>query len=426
MTIRILPFLLAAALLVVRSGPGARAASDPLETIRILTRPEMAGRGAGSAGGRAAADSVAVWMSSAGLQPAFAGGWFQEFPLQGEGWAGQRLEGGTGRNVAGILPGDGALAGRFIVIGAHFDHLGLVDPAGATGLPGPEDYYPGANDNAAGVAVLRTLMESARSHGDGGRGRRSVIFVAFDAEEVGLQGSAAMVRAMPVALDSIDAMINLDTIGQLTDRKIYVSGVGTAAGLEELARAANTGGLTLSLARGGWSGSDHMSFNTREVPVLFVFGGPYPQYNRPADTWDTVDPGSVAAVTAYTDRLLASLRAYPGPLVWVMVAERNLRDDGESGAGSNRATWLGTLPDFTEEVRGYLLAGVFDDSPAARCGLEKGDLLVRMGSHPVADLATFTTALRAHDPGDLVELEVVRRGQTLNFTVVLGDRADRE
>lgn len=426
MTIRFLPVFLVTALLVIRPGPGALAASDPLETIRILTRPELAGRGAGSAGGRVAADSVASWMSAAGLRPAFAGGWYQEFPLQGEGWAGQRLAGATGRNVAGVLPGEGDLAGRFIVIGAHFDHLGLVDPEGATGLPGPEDYYPGANDNAAGVAVLRTLMDAARSHGDGGQARRGVLFAAFDAEEVGLQGSAAMVRDMPVPLDSIDAMINLDTIGRLTDRKLYVSGVGTAAGLENLARAANTGGLTLSLARGGWSGSDHMTFNTREVPVLFVFGGPYPEYNRPGDTWEAIDPASVAAVTAYTDRLLASLRTVPGPLVWVMVAEKNLRDDGEIAAGSNRATWLGTLPDFTEEVRGYLLAGVFDGSPAARCGLEKGDLLVRMGSHPVADLATFTTALRAHDPGDLVELEVVRRGQTLNFTVVLGDRADRE
>ncbi len=426
MNIRFLPVPLMTALLLAQLGPGLLAAPDPLETIKVLTCPELAGRGAGSAGGGAAADSVASWMAAAGLQPAFAGGWFQEFPLQGESWAGQGLEGRSGRNVAGVIRGDGALAGRFIVIGAHFDHLGLVAPDGGAGLPGPEDYYPGANDNAAGVAVLRTLMESARSHGGGGRGTRSVLFAAFDAEEVGLQGSAAMVRDMPVALDSIDAMINLDTIGQLTDRKLYVSGVGTAAGLEDLAKAANTDGLTLSLARGGWSGSDHMTFNTKEIPVLFVFGGPYPQYNRPADTWKTIDPASVGLVTAYTDRLLASLRTVPGPLVWVMVAEGNLRDGGEAPAGSNRATWLGTLPDFTEEVRGYLLAGVFDGSPAARSGLEKGDLLVRMGSYPVADLATFTTALRAYAPGDLVELEVVRRGQTLKFTVVLGDRADRE
>ena len=102
-----------------------------------------------------------------------------------------------------------------------------------------------------------------------------------------------------------------------------------------------------------------------------------------------------------------------------------LREDSGDDVAQNRSTWFGSLPDFTEDIVGYKLAGVFDDSPAARTGLQKGDVLVSLGGAKVTDLATFTRALRAHDPGDLVEVELLRDGSLLRFTVVLGDRADR-
>jgi hypothetical protein len=399
--------------------------------VKSLTAPALAGREAGSAGSQAAAETLAVWFEEGGLEPAFAGSWFQELPLSGQGWSGEELTGKTDRNVGGLFPGQGELAGRYVVVGAHYDHLGLrdgPDSLAATGTallsPAPGEYYPGANDNASGVAVVQELVRLVVEDAAAGTSRRSVLFVHFAAEEVGLQGSGYLVSRLPVPADSVDAMINLDTVGQLTENRLHVSGLGTTAVFPALVDSADVGNLELSLAQGGWSGSDHMSFNTREIPVLFIFGGAYPEYNRPTDVWDSLDYEALARVTAFTSRLLEFVRSTPGELPWIMVAGASLRPD--SGEGQNRDTWLGTLPDFTDEVTGYKLAGVFDGSPAARAGLQKGDVLVRLGGKPVEDLASFTRALRSHGPGDLVEVGVLRGGRSLNFTVVLGNRADRE
>jgi aminopeptidase YwaD len=260
---------------------------------------------------------------------------------------------------------------------------------------------------------------------DPGPSCRSVLFVFFGAEEVGLQGSGYLVENSPIDLSRVDCMINFDTVGQMTGDKLHVSGVGTAQGLQELVQQANIGDLELSLARGGWSGSDHMSFNTREVPVLFVFGGPYPQYNTPADTWDSLDYPAMLKIADYSLALAALLRNHGEPLLWQMVGDGPLLDEGNKVEG-NRSTWLGTLPDFTEDIQGYKLAGVFDNSPAARAGLQKGDILILLGGQPVVDLPTFTRALRSSAPGDLVEITLLRDGNRLNFTVVLGDRKDRQ
>jgi aminopeptidase YwaD len=408
--------------------------------IETLTAPTLAGRAAGWPGGRAAAETLSSWYAAAGLSPAFAGAWRQEFPLTGAGWAGDALTGRGGANVGGALFGAGALAGRWVLVAAHFDHLGelLPDESAAT-VPADSAYYPGANDNASGVAIVHELarhLTSAAAAAAGGPDRRSVLLLNLDAEEVGLQGAAWFVTHPPVPLDSLDVMINLDTVGHLFDDRLIVSGLGTAESLAPAVEAAaRAAGLTVNPANGGWSGSDHMVFNTREVPVLFLFGGPYPEYNRPSDTAARLDYPAMTRIVAFTVALVDGLRTVPGKFAWRMVADGALRDQadsvgpGRSGAVDtqtvNRQTWLGTMPDFTEGQTGYRLAGVFAGSPAAAAGLQKGDLLVRFGDDPVTDLDTFTTALRAHAPGDLIEVGIVRDGRDLRFTVALGDRAQR-
>ncbi len=395
--------------------------------VEALCAPALAGRAAGSAGGAAAADTLAAWYAAAGLAPAFAGDWRQRFPLRGEGWTGEALAGRHGSNIGALLPGAGDLAGRWLVVGAHLDHLGLVDPARAQGeAPAPGAYYPGANDNAAGVVAVHELARRLQGAAAGtAHDRRGVIFLHPDAEEAGLQGAAWFVDHAPVPLDSIDAMVNLDTVGRLADGRLIVSGIGTAAPLAgAVAAAAAAAGLAVNPSRGGWSGSDHMVFNTREVPVLFLFGGPYPEYNRPQDEPAILDYASLGRVVDFTHVLVDSLRAARDPFAWVPV-EGSLREEADGAGGGNRQTWLGTMPDFTEGQTGYRIASVFAGSPAAAAGLTKGDLMVSFGDHAVTDLATFTTALRAHAPGDLVEIGILRDGRALKFTVALGDRAQR-
>lgn len=400
--------------------------------VQSLTQPSFAGRGNGTLAAAAAADSLADWMATCGLEPAGTSGWFQDFPLTGP-----EYEGLTGRNVVGYLPGQGALQGRFVVIGAHYDHLGRLEKAGQSDPPDPPDppergaYYPGANDNASGVAVL---LELARLRGvataagepqsTGCESFRGCLFVSFAAEEIGLQGSAHFVKNLPVPRDSVDAMLNFDCVGQLTDDKLYVGGVGTAAAFSSLVATANEQGLKLALSQGGWSGSDHVSFNTIAVPVLFLFTGPYVQYNRPEDDWPTLTYPGLARVVSYSESLLTLVAEHPDPFPHITVAQADLRPPG--GDAPPRKAWLGTIPDFTAEITGVMLAGVIEGSPAARAGLSKGDILVSFADRPVTDLAGLTRLLRTHDPGEQINLEILRQGQRLHYIVVLADRSERE
>jgi Peptidase family M28/PDZ domain len=414
--------LLGFSLLGSGPSPAVEISEDALiSRVKELTSGRYAGRGSGTPEGEAAAELLSQWFEQNGLQPVFGGDFVQHFPLKGEGWTGDELTGKFSCNVGGILPGAGELSQRFVVLGAHHDHLGRLDPALAGQGPAENGtFYAGANDNASGLTVLFELIRLLKT--DDSPSRRSIMFVCFGAEEVGLQGSGFLVSHMPLSMDLVDVMINFDTVGQMVDRRLYVSGVGTSDSLTGFATAANTQGLDLSLARGGWSGSDHMSFNTREVPVLFVFGGPYKEYNTVDDLWPTLNTAGMMEITEYSHRLIQDLRSHPGDFPWIMVAEK-LPDN--VGQAQNKDTWFGSMPDFTEDVQGYKLAGVFDGSPAAKGGLKKGDVLVKLAGRDVVDLASFTTALRANTPGELVEVVVLREGNRLNFTVVLGDRKDR-
>ncbi len=423
MKFRILTVLLCGLIIGLNSAMAAAEVSSEelIKRVQVLTSGQYAGRGSGTEEGNQAAHLLVEWFQEAGLKPAFETGYLQEFALRGQGWTGNDLSGQLAYNVAAILPGSGDLAGRYLVVGAHHDHLGRLDPSlDGSGPATAGSYYAGANDNASGITVLYELIKALKS--DESSSRRSILFVCFGGEEVGLQGSGYFVSNSPVSLDLMDAMINFDTVGQMTDRRLYISGLATSEAFSGVAESANTDGLDLSLARGGWSGSDHMSFNTQEVPVLFVFGGPYSQYNTPEDTWDTLNAKGLVEITEYSYRLINSLSQKTDQFSWVMIAEKLRPDDDGS---QNKDTWFGSLPDFTEDIKGYKLAGVFDGSPAAVAGLKKGDVLITLGGREVVDLTSFTNALRSNEPGTLVEVTVLREGNSLNFTVVLGDRKNR-
>lgn len=403
-----------------------------LARVRALAGPEFAGRGNGSAEALAAAETIAVWFAAAGLEPAGELGWFQDFALSGA--APGAPAGLPARNVLGRLPGRGALAGSWLVAGAHYDHLGRVAPDSAAAGPA---FCPGADDNASGVAAL--LAVARRLAGDGGAGpARSVLFAAFAGEEDGLQGSAWLARHLPLSADSLVAMLNLDTVGRLRDSRVYVGGAGTAAAFPALLAAlGGAHGLTLELGRGGWDASDHVSFQALGVPVLFLMTGPHADYHTPRDDWPRVAAGGLARVAGFAADLLAALRARPGGLPYVAVAEpppsRAARAPaGEpaistpsAGGGRERRAWFGVVPEFVDGVEGVKLAGVMPGSPAAAAGLARDDVLQVFAGRRVRDLAAYTEALRAHDPGDTVAVEVRRGGETLRLRVVLAARADR-
>jgi hypothetical protein len=398
-------------------GPDDGDPRDLERSIRRLTAPLWAGRAAGTAGEREAARWFAAHLATLGLEPVAGASFLHTFALP------DSLGGGRSQNVLAALPGHGALADRWILVGAHLDHLGHVDPqADPDAAAAPGAYYPGAGDNASGVAaVLAVAAEAAEAAaGSAGTGdRRGLLVCGFGAEEVGLLGSRHLASDPPVPLDRIDAVVNLDAVGRLGGGPLHVAGQQTSPPLALLVTGA-AGAVPVATQDPLLLRSDHVPFVERGVPAILLFTGAYPEMNSPADSLTAVDLPGLREVAEVASRLVAALRAGPEPLPFVAPVAP------ERPAGGNRATWFGTAPDFAGgEADGYLIGGVAEGGPAARAGLQAGDVLVALAGQPVVDLATFTAALRRNDPGDVVEVVVRRDGVVRRFLVTLGDRSER-
>jgi hypothetical protein len=328
-------------------------------------------------------------------------------------------------NVVGLLRGsDPALASECVVVGAHFDHLGF----GGESSLAPDQVgavHPGADDNASGTAALLQIAQAFRR--EPGAPRRSVLFAAFSAEELGLLGSSHLVKDPPAAcpVEKMQIMLNLDMVGRPSRGKVYVDGTSTAAGLRErlAALARRRPGSRLEVAYGagdGYGPSDHTSFYARGVPVLFFFTGAHADYHRPSDTADKIDAAALAEVARLALRVADDSARRPDRLAVVRTAPPpGSGGDRPSGYGA----YLGTVPDFEERSEpGVLVSGVRPGSPAEKAGLRGGDVILQLGAHKVMNLQDLTYALRAHRAGDEVELVYSRGGETLRSRATLGER----
>ncbi len=393
------------------------AQATPAADLRYLASDALEGRRTGTAGADSAAAYIARRFAALGLE-APAGGWLQRFTvsptapaLQGTG-----LGELAGQNVVGLLRGrDPSRAGDFLVLGAHYDHLGL----GGRGSLDPDSagvVHNGADDNASGVVAL---LEAARLLAQAPPAR-SVVFVAFGGEEMGLLGSAAYVKDPVVPMDRVVAMFNFDMVGRLRDDRLVVYGVETATELRALVESGNAAhGFQLVAQGGGYGPSDQTSFTVAGVPVLHFFTGTHEDYHRTTDDWDRVNLAGVERIAAFAADLARTVADRDARLTLVASTPPPAPVGSRSGG---YGAYLGSIPDMTENPGGVRLTGVRAGSPADQAGLRAGDILVRIGDHPVADLQGMTDALRAHEPGDAVLVEFRRDGAVHRVTVTLGRR----
>ena len=334
------------------------------------------------------------------------------------------------RNVAALLPGsDPTLADEVLILGAHYDHLGL----GGEGSLDPDAFgvvHNGADDNASGtsglIEIARLLSQSDR------RTARSVLFLAFTAEEKGLWGSSHYVRNPLLPIAQTVAMLNLDMIGRLEGRTLVVEGVGTAEEWTDVLLAANQSTarpLSIAVTPDGFGPSDHSSFYGEGLPVLHFFSNTHVDYHRPSDDWDKVDieglgqivdlvsevAFDVAGVSG-SDERIALTRVEPD------LAAAHGQDPSSSTTGGGYGPYLGTIPDMVPVDFGLRLTGVREGSPAADAGIRGGDIVVEFAGREIGDIYTYTYALQDHEPGDAVEIVVLRDGERLTLTAVLGDR----
>lgn len=315
-------------------------------------------------------------------------------------------------NVVGILPGaDPKLREEFVVIGAHFDHLGRGGE-GSLGT-GDSSIHYGADDNGSGTAGLLALAEHfARTHSN----RRSIIFAAFNGEEEGLLGSAALVANPPFLLDKVIAMINMDMIGRLDSNALVVQGIGTSPVWRGVVDSINHGRFDLSLMDDGYGPSDHTSFYLKEIPVIFFFTGNHRDYHRPSDTWEKINyPGTARVIDLVAD-ITDWLTAYPERLPFTKTQNSAAR----SSMGFR--VYVGTIPDYAYDGKGVRLSGVAQGGPAEKGGLQEGDIIIRMGTKEINNIYDYTYALGEFRPKQHVEIEFLRAGSSKTATVELGSR----
>ncbi|MEW5765112.1 MAG: M28 family peptidase [Acidobacteriota bacterium] len=326
-----------------------------------------------------------------------------------------KREKAEGLNVLGWLPATRA-TDETVILGAHYDHLGLGVEGSLAEKKG--EVHPGADDNASGTAGLMALAR--RFAAEPVRGR-NLLFVSFAGEELGTLGSSQVVKAPPVPLEKAVAMLNFDMIGRLRENSLVVGGAGTSPVWKDLLARANTEGLSLSLGEDGYGASDHSVFYAQGIPVLFFFTGAHEDYHRPGDTADKVLYGGEAKVLRLAARVTGALLDLPERPAYVRVAP-----PPSEMAGRGFRVYLGTIPDYTGEVKGVRLMGVRAGSPAEQGGLRKGDVIVGFAGKTIENVYDYTYALQDHKPGETVAVTVLRDGNRVDLTVLLGRRPGKD
>lgn len=325
---------------------------------------------------------------------------------------------GATANIIGVVEGtDPKLKHEYIVIGAHMDHLGLGLQGGSMYTGKLPAIHYGADDNASGTAGLLELARYFAANPQ----KRSLIFMAFSGEELGLLGSAYYTNHPIIPLERTVAMLNMDMIGRLREDHLSIGGVDTSPTwrplLEELNREA---GFNLALDGGGFGASDHSSFFAKKIPVLFFFTGMHREYHTPADKPETINAPGAARVA----RLVANVTEYIANLPERISYSEPRSQPRQSRPERGIRVYVGTVPDYSEEVKGMRLTGVREGSPAAKAGLRAGDVIVRFGEAKVESIYDYMDALNRYKPGDTVTVVVLRNGKEVELKLTLEARAD--
>ncbi|HEV8538960.1 MAG TPA: M20/M25/M40 family metallo-hydrolase [Bacteroidota bacterium] len=324
---------------------------------------------------------------------------------------------GTSSNILGVLPGsDPKLTNEVIVIGAHMDHLGM----GGKGSLAPDTVaiHHGADDNASGTAGLLEAAQNLAAAQD--RAKRSILFIAFSGEELGLLGSDYYVKHPTLPLDHTVAMLNMDMIGRLKDSVLVVEGMATSPRWEEFVKKENRDSLDLRLKGDGVGPSDHSSFYLKDIPVMFFFTNLHSDYHRPSDTWDKINYSGEQKVVELVSRIATDIAALETRPAFTRAAASGMSATGGDRQGVRVS--LGVIPDYAEDVPGLKISGTRPGSAAEKAGLKGGDIIVKFGEKTVKNIYDFTFLLGEYKPGDEVIIVVKRGNDEVSAKAILEAR----
>jgi aminopeptidase YwaD len=317
-------------------------------------------------------------------------------------------------NVGGFIEGnDPELKNEWIIIGAHYDHLGMGGEGSLYRGDEPQ-IHNGADDNASGTTGVLELAEKFASQKD--QVKRSIAFFTFSGEELGLLGSNYLVNNLPFPVEDAVTMINMDMIGRLKDSSLIVYGTGTSSSWEDILNKYNDYGFNLTFNDEGFGPSDHSSFYGKKIPVLFFFTGTHEDYHKPSDDTEKINFEGQEKILSYIYDVVSDVDQNPERPDYLLV-ERKL--DRQVFA---RKVYVGTVPDFAGNVDGYKISGVSEGSPAQLAGLQGGDIIISFGGKKISNIYDFTYALGDFVPGDEVDVIVKRGEEEIIFRMKLASK----
>ncbi|MBN7809712.1 M28 family peptidase [Algoriphagus sp. H41] len=374
--------------------------------VTFLAADELGGRAIGTEGEQKASEYLAKEFEKIGLEPKGTEGYFQPFTVSKpsnpheEAVIGTDGEGVTGRNVVGFLD---KKSDKTIVIGAHFDHLGM---GGQGSLHrGDSAIHNGADDNASGTAALLALAKILKHE----ELQSNVLFIAFSGEENGLWGSNYYVKNPTIDLKTVNYMINMDMVGRLKeDKSLAINGVGTSPSFPPVFDTINADSLKLVTSESGTGPSDHTSFYLQDLPVLHFFTGQHEDYHKPSDDSELINYEGLVKVVRYISRVVLALNPEE------KLAFTKTKDSSDN---PRFTVSMGVVPDYMFDGKGMRIDGVSEDKPAQAAGLQKGDVVVQLGDSTVTDMMSYMRALSVFQKGDSTQVTVEREGQKVEAKI---------
>ena len=317
-------------------------------------------------------------------------------------------------NVIGIIPGsDPVLRDEYIILGAHFDHLGFGGQGTGSLALDSSAIHNGADDNASGTAGILELSKKLSSNRK--NLKRSILLMAYNAEEQGLLGSKYYVNNPTVSLSATAVMINMDMIGRMSEGKVIVGGTGTSPEFESILNEINKDhGIHLKMSQEGYGPSDHASFYVNNIPVLFFFTGTHMDYHKPSDDWQHINvAGQKQIVDLIYDLTIKLSNQATKPL---------FSQAGPKTPTQTRRSFkvtFGVIPSYGSDAEGMEIDGAKKEGPAGKAGMQKGDVITSIGGKEIKNIYDYMYRLEELKPGETVEVKVLRAGKTLTLKVNL-------
>ncbi len=371
---------------------------DHLRTnVQYLASDELQGRLAGSAGEKKAADYIAAKLKSYGLKTEIE-------PFEYSVKLNPHEENSSvtisSRNVSAYLDNQ---ASKTIIVGAHYDHLGLNEHHNSTQMNAYGQIHNGADDNASGTSAV---MELARMFSQNKtKEKANYVFVLFSGEEDGLMGSKHFAETVKSRYPNVVTMINLDMVGRLNqDKELTVGGVGTSPAFTGLIQRYKPAGYNLAIDSSGVGPSDHTSFYLKDIPVLFYFTGTHADYHKPSDDSEKINLEGLRTITKYVHGIAGELAETEKiPFTKTKVSQ--------SRAVPKYKVTLGIMPSYADTKDGLHIDGVSENRPAHEAGIEAGDILIKIGECKIQEVYSYMECLSKINAGDELPVTIIRNGQ---------------